>query len=310
MSIPVISIVSPVYKAKKILPKLVERITTNVSSITDDFEIILVDDCCPENSWELIEKECLKNNKIKGLKLSRNFGQHFAITAGLDHSSGQWVIVMDCDLQDLPEEIPNLYRKAQEGFEIVYARRLKRKDAFLKVILSWIFYKLFSYLSGIKYDGTIASFGIYSRKVISNVNKFREPMRAFSPIVRWIGFKSTIIEVTHGNRYSGSSSYDIKRLIKLSLDIILAYSDKPLRLTIKLGFFISFSSLLYSLFIFIIYLQGGIKVSGYTSLIISVWFLSGLIIFILGIIGLYISKIFESVKNRPLYIIEEKINYE
>jgi glycosyltransferase involved in cell wall biosynthesis len=305
-----ISIVSPVYKAKNIIPELVRRIIENVSIITEDFEVILVEDGCPENSWEVIEKACNDEKRVKGIKLSRNFGQHYAITAGLDYAKGEWIIIMDCDLQDLPEEIPKLFNKSQEGYEIVFASRNERKDSFSKVILSFIFYQVFSYLSGIKYDGTIASFGIYSKKVISNVNKFREPMRAFSPIVRWVGFKSTKINVNHGPRESGESSYNIKKLVKLSFEIILAYSDKPLKLTIKLGLLISFTSFIYSLYIMLIYFEGNIKVSGYTSLIISLWFLSGLIIFTLGIIGLYISKIFESVKNRPLYIIEEKINHE
>jgi len=304
------SIVSPVYKAKTIIPELVRRIVESVSKITDDFEVILVEDGCPQNSWEAIALECQKDKRIKGIKLSRNFGQHYAITAGLDHAEGEWIVVMDCDLQDQPEEIPNLYSKFMEGYDIVYASRTLRKDSFIKVLISKLFYFSFSYLSGIKYDGTIASFGIYSKKVIESVKKMKEPMRAFSPLVRWTGFNSTKVLIDHGKRQGSPSSYNYKKLFSLALDVILAYSDKPLKLTVKLGFLISFSTLIYSLYILTNYGQGVIKVSGYTSLIISIWFLSGLIIFILGIIGLYINKIFESVKNRPLYLIDEQLNYE
>jgi dolichol-phosphate mannosyltransferase len=302
--------VSPVYKAKTIVPELVRRIVESVSKITDDFEVILVDDGCPQNSWEAIAEECKKDKRVKGIKLSRNFGQHYALTAGLDHVEGDIIVVLDCDLQDKPEEISNLYSKFIEGYDIVYASRAYRKDSFIKVLISKIFYISFSYLSGIKYDGSIASFGIYSKKVIDSVKKMREPMRAFSPLVRWTGFNSAKVIIDHGKRQGSLSSYNYKKLFSLALDVILAYSDKPLKSTVKLGFLISLSTIIYSLYILTNYCQGVIKVSGYTSLILSIWFLSGLIIFFLGIIGLYINKIFESVKNRPLYLIDEQLNYE
>jgi glycosyltransferase involved in cell wall biosynthesis len=305
-----ISIVIPVYKAKTIIPELVHRIVESTSQITKDFEVILVDDGCPMNSWEAIALECKKDKRIKGILLSRNFGQHYAITAGLDYVKGEVIIVMDCDLQDKPEEIPNLYLKYTEGYDIVFASREKRKDSFIKIFISKIFYLTFSYLSGIKYDGSIASFGIYSKKVIDNVKKMREPMRAFSPLVRWTGFSSTKVIVEHGMRQGSESTYNFRKLISLAVDIILAYSDKPLKLTVKLGFIISFSTMIYSLYVLTLYIQGEIKVSGYTSLMISIWFLSGLIIFFLGIIGLYLNKIFESVKNRPLYLIDKQFNHE
>lgn len=305
-----ISIVIPVYKANTIIPELVRRLVESTSKITFDFEVILVDDGCPLNSWETIVQECKKDKRIKGILLSRNFGQHYAITAGLDCVKGEAIVVMDCDLQDKPEEIPNLYSKFEEGYDIVYASRAKRKDSYVKVFISKIFYISFSYLSGIKYDGSIASFGVYSKKVIDNVKKMREPMRAFSPLVRWTGFSSTKIIVDHGTRQDSKSTYSFRKLISLALDIILAYSDKPLKLTVKLGFLISFSTMIYSLYVLTLYIQGEIKVSGYTSLIISIWFLSGLIIFILGIIGLYLNKIFESAKNRPLYLIDKQFNHE
>lgn len=203
-----LTIVSPVYKAHNITNELIRRIIKSVEEITTDYEIILVDDACPDNSWEEIEKAALTNPKIKGIKLSRNFGQHYAITAGLDHATGDWVVVMDCDLQDQPEEIPNLYNKAIEGYDIVFARRVRRKDSFFKKVNSQIFYKIFSYLSGIKQDGTVANFGIYSNKVIGAVKQIREPMRAFTPMVKWVGFNTSAIEVDHSERYIGKTSYN------------------------------------------------------------------------------------------------------
>ncbi len=301
-----ISVVSPVYRAENIVPELVSRLKVELSKITQDFEIILVEDCGPDNSWDKVLIETANDQRVKGIKLSRNFGQHHAITAGLDASKGDWIIVMDCDLQDRPEEIQNLYNEAQKGFDIVFARRVERQDKFIKTFTSKLFYKVFSYLSGIEQDGTIANFGIYSRKVINSINSMRESMRAFSPMARWVGFKKTAIDVTHAERFEGNTSYNWNKLINLALDIAIAYSDKPLKLAIKLGFSIALFSLLYAIYNVFAYLTGIITVSGYASIIISIWFLSGLIIFILGIVGLYIGKTFEGMKQRPLYLIDEK----
>jgi polyisoprenyl-phosphate glycosyltransferase len=303
-----ISIVSPVYKAEKIIPVLIERIEASVFKITDDFEIILVDDFSPDNSWEIIEKIARNNSRVKGLKLSRNFGQHYAITAGLDHAKGEWVVVMDCDLQDQPEEIGKLYRKTQEGYDVVLARRFDRKDHFLKRFSSKLFYRSLGYLTGSEQDESIANFGIFNKRVISAVISMRESIRYFPTMIKWVGFKSTKVNVKHDDRLEGSSSYNFKRLLALALDIILAYSDKPIRLMIKFGFIISFGSVIIGVIYFFKWLMGDVIVLGYTSLIISVWLLSGIIISTLGIIGLYVGKIFEGVKGRPIYIIEKIIN--
>lgn len=305
---PHLSIVSPVYNAEKIVPFLVGRIESSVEKITDDYEIILVEDCGPDNSWEVIENIAKTNSKIIGIKLSRNFGQHYAITAGLDQAKGDWVVVMDCDLQDQPEEIEKLYNKAQEGFDIVLARRFDRKDRFFKKLFSKIFYRTLGYLTGSEQDETVANFGIYNKNVVNAVVSMRESIRYFPTMVKWVGFKSTKVNVEHDDRNEGESSYNLKRLINLALDIILAYSDKPIRLLIKTGLFISLISVLVALIYFIKWLKGDVLVLGYTSLIISIWLLSGIIISTLGIIGLYVGKTFEGVKKRPIYIIKKIIN--
>jgi polyisoprenyl-phosphate glycosyltransferase len=305
---PHLSIISPVYKAELIVDILIDQILKYTEPITKDFEIILVEDGSFDNSWEKIKLNSQKDSRIKGLQLSRNFGQHNAITAALDACSGEWVIVMDCDLQDRPEEIPNLYSVAIQGFDIVYAKRVYRKDSYVKKKTSKLFYMFFSYLSGIKQDSSIANFGIYNRRVINSVKSMREPMRAFGPMVKWVGFNSTSIDVSHGERFSGESTYNWNKLINLALDIAIAYSDKPLKLTVKIGLLISIISIGFALSNIILYLNGTITQPGYASTIVSIWFLSGLIIFSLGIVGLYLNKIFETVKDRPLYIIKESTN--
>lgn len=305
-----ISVVSPVYRAELIVDELVRRVHAEVSKITDSYEIVLVEDCGPDNSWDKIVENCNKYPFVKGIKFSRNFGQHHAITAGLDYCTGDWIVVMDCDLQDRPEEIVNLYKEAQKGYDIVFARRVERQDTFIKRSTSTLFYKVFSYLSGIKQDGTVANFGIYSRKSIDAVNKLREPLRVFSAMARWVGFKHTYLDVTHAARYEGTTSYNWSKLIDFALDYAISYSQKPLKLTVKLGLIISCMSVFYSIYVIIAHYMGIITVPGYTSLIISVWFLSGLMIFILGIIGLYVGKTFEGIKNRPIYIVDHKRNVE
>ena len=303
-----ISIISPVYNASEILNTLIERIIQNVELITDNYEIILVEDGGSDNSWDVIKNISKFNSKIKACQLSRNFGQHYAITAGIDISNGDWLIIMDCDLQDRPEEIINLYQKANEGFDIVLARREFRKDTKLKKIYSLLFYRILGYLTGTNQDETIGNFGIYNSKVIREVKKMNESIRYFPTMIKWVGFNTTTINVKHSLRNSGKSSYNFKKMLNLAVDIILAYSDKPIRLIIKLGLVISLISFLLSIFTFYKWIIGDIQVSGYSSLIISIWFLSGFIITTLGLVGLYIGKIFEGVKKRPLYIINNTIN--
>lgn len=175
-----LSIISPVYRAETIIPELVKQIKAAVESITLSYEIILIEDCGPDNSWGAIERICAQEQKVKGIKLSRNFGQHYAITAGLKHAKGEWIVVMDCDLQDRPDEIPNLYQKAQEGYELVFAQRTARQDTFLKKLSSKVFYTIFSYLTDTKQDSSVGNFGIYHRNVTQAMLSMGDKIRFFS----------------------------------------------------------------------------------------------------------------------------------
>lgn len=303
-----ISIVSPVYRAENIVDKLVEEIIRFITPITRDFEIILVEDGSPDNSWQKIEENCKKNTRVKGVKFSRNFGQHYAITAGLTRAEGEWVIVMDCDLQDRPDQFAKLYEKAQEGYDIVFARRILRTDGFLKKLSSKLFYRVFSFLTDTKQDSSIANFGIYHRKIIVAILSMKDHIRYFPTMLQWVGFKKAYVDVEHGEREEGKSSYSWKKLFQLAWNNIIAFSDKPLRLTIQFGLLISILSGLVGFFYVLRYVFGKITVSGFASIIISIWFLSGIVIFILGMLGVYLSKVFEKVKDRPNFIIDETLN--
>jgi glycosyltransferase involved in cell wall biosynthesis len=305
---PYISVVSPVYMGEKMVDALVTRVIAAISEITPNFEISLVEDGSPDGSWVAIACECLKDQRVKGVKLSRNFGQHNSITAGLTTARGEWIVVMDCDLQDRPEEIPLLYEKASEGFDLVYAARIIRQDNWLKRLSSKAFYAFFSYMTGTPQDNSIANFGIYNRKVIDAILMMGDHIRYFPTMSQWVGFKKTKLEVKHGNRGHGRSSYTWKKLFLLAWDNIIAFSDKPLRLTVMFGLVLSLSAFLGGFFYLIQYFRGKIEVLGFASVIISIWFLSGAIILVIGITGIYIGKVFEIIKRRPTYIVEKTIN--
>jgi len=305
---PHISIVSPVYQGEKIVSELIRQLHIHLQEITDNYEIILVNDASPDDSWNVIIAECAKDKRVKGINLSRNFGQHNAITAGLNVAEGEWVVVMDCDLQDRPDEIPNLYRKAQEGYDSVFAQRIQRQDVFLKRFFSKMFYSLFSYLTETKQDPSVANFGIYNRKVIDAVLSMKDYIRFFPTMVQWVGFRKFYLPVQHDDRYEGKTSYNFKRLMQLALNNIVAFSDKPLRLTVKMGFVISLFSFLLALYNVFARYTGIISVEGFTTTIFSIWFVGGLTLAILGIVGLYVGKTFEKVKDRPAYIVQTQIN--
>ena len=289
--------------------QLVSRIVASVSSITTEFEIILVNDASPDASWLEILKACQADARVKGINLSRNFGQHYAISAGLAHVSGDWIVVMDCDLQDRPEEIPALYAKAQEGWDIVYARRVARKDGWAKRMSSSVFHLVYNWLSGQHADKTIANFGIYRRCVIDQFNQMSERARSFPSLIRYLGFRHTAIDVQHAERAEGRSSYSLFRLLKLSFDVVVCNSNRPLRMAVGLGFGMSGLAFLLALYNLIAKWTGIIHLPGYTTTVFSIWFVGGLLLLVMGILGLYIGEIFDQVKGRPLYVIQEKVNF-
>ncbi|WP_426060954.1 glycosyltransferase family 2 protein [Hymenobacter sp. B1770] len=302
---PYFSIVSPVYRAERLLDELVGRIKSAISPLTENYEIILVDDRGPDNSWSRIQALALRDARVRGVRLSRNFGQHKAITAGLEQARGEWIVVMDCDLQDQPEEIPALYNHAKAGsYDLVFARRVVRQDSWLKRMSSRVFYRVLSYLTDTKQDPAIANFGIYHCKVVDAVLTMRESIRYFPTMVRWVGFRAGSLTVIHAERSEGTSSYNFRALVNLALDIILAYSDKPLRLTVKMGMAISGLAFLMVLVTLGRYLLGHSWEPGYISIITSIWFFAGLVLSVLGVVGLYIGKTFEQVKNRPIYVVD------
>lgn len=303
-----ISVVVPCYKCADFLVELHRRLVLCLQQITEDFEIILVNDDSPENDWQVIRELAGKDRRVKGINLSRNFGQHYAITAGLNYCDGNWIVVMDGDLQDQPEEIKKLFEKTHDGYEIVVGKRENRKDSFFVRMTSRIFYIVFNYLTGQKFDNKVANFGIYSKRVIDQVKTLREADRSFGLLVSLVGFQKIEIDIEHAPRIRGESSYTFRSRLNLAFNHILSHSNKPLILAIQVGFVISSLSLLYAFWLIIRYFISAHVADGWTSLMVSLFFLSGLIIIVTGMVGLYVGKIYNEVKNRPLYIVKEIIS--
>lgn len=302
-----ISVVIPVYGCRAALPELHRRLTESLSKITSEYEIILVNDACPQNSWETIREICKEDQHVIGMELSRNFGQLKATLAGLDRSTGDWVVVMDCDLQDRPEEIINLYQKAQEGYDYVIASRENRQDSRLKVFVSNCFYSIYSYVTDVKYDPTLCNFSISKREVIDNYCRMREMHRAFTMYLLWMGYKWTKLPVEHDERFEGQSGYNFKKRMRLATELITSQSDKLLRLMTKAGLLIAALSFLFIIITVIRHFVGNIAV-GYSSTIAAIMLMGGLTIMSVGIVGLYIGNIFMEVKHRPLYIVRTVLN--
>ena len=290
------------------LDELVSRVETAVKTITEDYEIILVNDCSPDDSWAKMKEICFRDKKVKGINLSRNFGQHCAITAGLTASAGEWVVVMDCDLQDRPEEIPNLYQEAQKGYDTVFAELVERDDKFMKKFTSRAFSYVFAYFTDSPVDKKTNNFGIYHRKVIDAVLSMGDYIKCFPIEVRWVGFRIGYYPVVKDARAEGISGYTWTKLIAFAFDNIIAFSNKPLKMALRLGFYIVLFSMLLALFYLIRYLAGGIAVSGFTTLIISLWLIAGILISLIGMVGIYLGRVFDKVKDRPVFIVKDQIN--
>jgi polyisoprenyl-phosphate glycosyltransferase len=302
------SVVIPVLNEESIIQELVDRLVKVMNNLKGNFELVIVDDGSTDSTWFILQNICALNKNIKAISFSRNFGHHVAITAGLHESCGEWVIVMDGDLQDRPELIPKLVEEKEKGFDVVFVSRANRPISFVYKFFQKTFYFVLRILSGTKFDSTLANFSIISREVVEAFKKFPEKARFYASTVKWLGFASTNIKADHGERYGGKTSYTLRKRISLAVDIIISFSDRPLRISIFLGFGLSLTSIFIFIWILFTKFTWGYDVVGWTSLIASIFLIGGSILSILGILGVYIGRIFTEVKNRPLYIINRKIN--
>lgn len=306
-----ISVVAPVFKEAKVLPEFYRRVAFALLPVTHDFEIILVSDGGNDGSWEIIKQLSTADSRVKGVKFTRNFGQHLAISAGLDACDGDWVVVMDSDLQDRPEVIPTLFAKAQEGFEVVFVARKNRPEPALYQFAARLFYHAVRFLAKTRYEPAHGNFSIISRRVVERYREMGETLRFYGGIVDWLGFERASIEAEHGERFAGQPGYNLRKRCKLASEIILAHSDRPLHFSVFFGLAISVLSGVTGIYMVVRSLFfRQYSVEGWTSLMVSMFFMSGIILLVLGIVGIYIGKIFNEIKRRPLYVIDDRIGFE
>lgn len=299
-----ISVVSPVYGCNECLGQLKKAVSDTMEETPYEWELILVDDRDPGEPWDIIVGLSRKEPRVRGVRLARNHGQHLAIWAGLEAAKGDWVVVVDCDLQDNPRHIPELIEKAlTENVEAVVVERGSWSDSTFRRVSSRNFYRIVRVLSGINLNN-VGNFGIYSRRMIDLLLRFEEQDVYLPLMVSITGLKKTQLVVDREERHSGQSSYTTRQLFRLAFSLIVNFSDRPLKYVAALGAVMSLVSVVLSIALIGAYFLGTFTVPGWSSIILSMWFLSGLILAVLGIQGIYLGRIFSEAKGRPRIIVE------
>jgi dolichol-phosphate mannosyltransferase len=298
-----LSVVVPVYACRGSITELVDRARAVLVGLGQPFEIILVDDGSPDAGWDVVAALAHADPRVHAIRLSRNFGQHAAITAGLAASWARWAVVMDCDLQEPPEEIPRLYAKAKEGYDVVRTVRRERRHSRVRRWASRLYrYLLLAQNRTAEYS----TLSIVSRKVVETILRLEDRDREYQLILEWIGFRQTTIEFEHAERWDGRSSYSLRRLMKVAFDGMYFRTTAPLRLVVALGVLVACGGVGLAVYEVLAYFQVGAP-AGFTTLAVLLLLLSGFIIISLGVVGLYVGRIFEQVKRRPIFLVDEQI---
>lgn len=302
------SIVVPVYGCPEALTALHDRITRTMKKISKSYEIILVNDACPKGSWQIIQQLCKKHKNTIGINLSRNFGQIHATNAGISLSKGKYVILMDCDLQDKPEGITDLYDKLLQGYDIVFARRKNRKDNRITLFFSRLFYCVYNFFVEGYYDPDVGNFCIVKRKIVDEYLTINDNNKSFTTTLSWMGYNLGYVDIDSEERFSGSSSYTFFKKINLAIDMLTSQSNKPLKAIIYLGFIFVFLSFIYLISQVLSYFIHDDIAEGWTSIIASIFLMGGLMLASIGAVGIYVGNIFSQTKGLPGYLIKETIN--
>jgi polyisoprenyl-phosphate glycosyltransferase len=302
-SAPEVSVVVPVYKCRPCLEALCERAGRALDSVASSWEIVLVDDRGEDGSWETIQELVRRERRVKGLRLSRNFGQHAAITAGLAHAGGSWVVVMDCDLQDPPEEIPRLYAKAKEGYDIVFGRRKRKRASLPRRMLASLYFRGLKAFTGASLDGQYGTFSVISRRVVEGYLRFKDRDRHYLFILNWLGYDTAVVDYEPAERFAGSSSYTFGSLIRHGLDGVFFQTTVLLRWIVYLGFLLASAGAALAVY-FVLAKVSNSAYPGWTSIAVFTLTIGGFIILSTGITGLYIGKMFDQVKERPLFVVD------
>jgi polyisoprenyl-phosphate glycosyltransferase len=305
------SVIIPVYNEEAVIHETYRRLSQVMTSIGEPYELLFVNDGSKDLTVEIIEELAESDERVQLLDFSRNFGHQIAITAGVDYARGQAVVIIDADLQDPPELIPLMIEKWKEGYEVVYAKRAKRKgETLFKKISAALFYRTLHALTEVNIPLDTGDFRLMDRKVCEAMQGIREKNRFVRGLVSWVGFRQTAIEYVREERFAGKTKYPLGKMLRFSMDGITSFSYKPLKLSTYLGFVISFSSFVYLVISLGLKLFSNSTVAGWTSLIACVLLLNGVILILLGILGEYIGRIYDETKNRPLYVLRNKQKVE
>ena len=299
-----LSVVVPVYGCADCLATLYERLTATLAPCLQSYEIVLVDDRAPDRAWEAILALGERDRRVRGVRLSRNFGQHAAITAGLAECRGERAVVMDCDLQDPPEVIPRLLEKSRAGHDIVLARRKQKKHSGFRRLAATLYFKLLGALTGRRFDGEFGAFSLITRRVIDAFLRLKDRDRHYLFILYWLGFDAVAIDYEHAPRHSGASAYTLRSLLRHAFEGMVFQTTTLLRWIVYFGFVVSSAGVLLAAYLVYMYFAYT-PPPGWTSLAVLTLVIGGFVIMSTGVTGLYIGRIFEQVKGRPLYVIEE-----
>lgn len=303
-----VSVVIPVLNEEKVLPELLSRLRAVLDGISGGpHEIIVIDDGSTDGTPAVLRKESHEDKRVTGVVLSRNFGHQAALSAGLAEASGDAVVCMDGDLQDPPESIPLFLERYAQGYDVVYARRVKRKEAWWLQACYYMFYRLIAGLSGIQLPVDAGDFGLMSQRVVSQLRNMPEYHRYLRGMRTWVGFKQIGISIERAERRAGEPKYSMLKLLKLAADGIFSFSIIPLRFAAVLGSIAITLSAAYAFYAICYRLILGRAPQGFTALIVAIVFLAGVQLFFMGVIGEYVGRLYESSKGRPLYIVAEHI---
>ncbi len=304
---PELSVVIPIYNEEENIPELYDRLIVSLEKIAG-YEIIFVDDGSSDDSFSLLKDIAAKNKAVKVIRFSRNFGQHPAISAAFNYAKGNYIILMDADLQDDPADITALYERIGQGYDIVFTQILNKERSLLRKIYSLVYHFVFSKISGAKVPSNIGTLRLFNRKVLKSLNRYHERKILYGPLMTSIGFKCSFLSVNKHSRLKGKTHYSFIKLCRMAVDSLSTYTKIPIALMVYSGFLIAILSFFIAVILIIKKLLYGIDVSGYTSIMVSIFFIGGAILLSLGILGDNMYRIYQEVLNRPLFLIDEKIN--
>lgn len=308
---PIYSVVIPAFNEEVIINETYIKLKKIMDSLNEEYELIFINDGSTDNTSNLIKGICIKDKHVKLLDFSRNFGHQIAISAGIDYAIGKAVVIIDADLQDPPEVIPEMVKKWKEGYEVIYGKRIKRKgETVFKKVTAYLFYRLLKYLTNYEIPADTGDFRLIDYKVCNALRSISEKSRFMRGIISWIGFKQTFVEYVREERKAGESKYPLKKMIRFALDGITSFSYRPLRLATYIGLFLSAIAFLYFFYAVYQYFFNIRTVQGWTSTIAATVLFDGIILVMLGIIGEYVGRIYEETKDRPLYILREKVGFK